>query len=71
MPAASSADLDEARAVDAEARPAAPQIGRADEALGDIDEVARDLAIGRDVAAHDEPPPRSSAQALVASATSP
>ena len=54
MPAASSADLHEARAVEAEARAPAPQVRRADEALGDLDEIVRMAAALDDVARDDE-----------------
>ncbi len=46
--------LDEARAVDADAVASAPEIGRADEAFGDIDEIALEVVEGRDVPADDE-----------------
>ena len=49
MPQAVSADLHQAGAVEAEAGLAAPQIGRAEEALGDRDEIGGDVVERREM----------------------
>ena len=46
--------LHEAGAVDAEARAAAPQVGRADKALGELDEIGRAAVTLGDMARDDE-----------------
>ncbi len=57
--------LYEARAVDAETRAAAPQVRRADEALGELDEIGRAAAALGDMARDDETASLEHEKALV------
>ena len=58
MPQAVERDLHEARAIEAEAGLAAPQIRRADEALGDRDEIGFELVERREMLRRHERPAR-------------